>query len=324
MKLGRERKEINGVLAMIFSAKLLMLLVYSYFSKLLFTVLQWIFGDGAVGAYNLFADAGSLPAVLTEIFVYILCTFVPFSVYMFFSRKRSSEVILTKKPELMQVCFGVGASIIFGQIASIVGNVLIENIFRLFGNDGYLDKFTNESAMEYPNNFWIILLFLIMISVLPAFFEEFLIRGALVSATKKYGTLFTVFASAFFFAFLHNTWSQLPLAFTIGILSAYFTLRFQTIWIAVIAHFAFNFNSAVSGLLISMGGDGGMTALSVWYAIIYPLMIGFLIAGWIIYGFKKPEIPKSAYKNSEKWKLLLSSPFFYAFLILTVYRLISA
>ena len=88
--------------------------------------------------------------------------------------------------------------------------------------------------------------------------------------------------------------------------------------------FVFNFNSTVNGLLLSLGEEEGLTAFSVWAMIFYPLMLGFLIAGWIIYGFKKPDIPESTYKNTEKWKLLLTSPFFYAFLILTVYRLILA
>jgi len=320
MHLRAEKREMSGILALFCSVKFLLVLVSLLFSDALLYILEWIYGDGAEGAFSSLTGMDTLSGVLTEALLFILCAFVPLALYFFFSRKTFSETVMTERPKLMQIGFGVGATVIIGQVASVAGNVILDMLFRLFGNNDYMEEIAGAANENYPDNVWVVLGYMVLMSVFPAFFEEFLVRGVGISAVKKYGTCFTLFFSGFFFAFLHNTWQQLPLAFAVGILSAYFTLRFRSIWVAVIAHFAFNLNGAVSSLLIS-ADEENMTGLLGWYGIFYPLMLGLFIAGWIIYGFRKPDVPKSEYSKKERFRILFSNPFLYVFVFLAVFRL---
>ncbi|MBO5247886.1 MAG: CPBP family intramembrane metalloprotease [Clostridia bacterium] len=179
-----------------------------------------------------------------------------------------------------------------------------------------------ESETAYPSNIWLVPLFVLIFAILPAFLEEILMRGIGVSATKRLGTLFTLFFSGFFFAFMHGTWIQIPFAFAVGLVLTYFTLRFNTIWIAVISHFIFNFNSVVQCLILQNGGEFADLCVIIWSALFSTLMIGLMVAGLIIYGVKRPNLPKSDLRMAQKMKILFSSPFLYVFILLEVYQLI--
>lgn len=315
------RRELNGAIAAITLCKLLLVFSSLFLSRILSCVLRLVFDEGAHKAYFEFSSYGTLPGLLLNVAVNFFVLFVPISFYFYFSGKRYSDIVPMGKPEFLQVCYGVGATFVVGNISANLGNSLFSLIFSLFGmEDKYFAMLSGETS--YPQNFWLVPLFACVLAVLPAFFEETIMRGIGLSATKKFGIAFSLFFSGFFFAFLHSSWTQLPFAFTLGIVLAYFTLRFNTIWIAVISHFVFNFNSVVQCLILQNGGIYANILLIVWTLLFGSLFIGLAVAGLIIYGVKKPHIPKSQYTMSQKMRCLFSSPFFYGFIILTAIQLI--
>lgn len=315
------RKEMNGLLAFFVACKALLVLTNRFLGTGLYWVLTQVFGDGAPRAYLEFASYGTLSGLLLEISVFIFCLFVPICLYFFFSGKKYTKTIPSEKPEFLQICFGVGATVLIGNISASVGNAVLSILFSIFGME---DKYYAmlQSDISYPSNFWLIPLFVLMLAVLPAFFEEISMRGIGISVTKKFGILFTLFFSGFFFAFMHNSWTQLPYAFVIGIVLAYFTLRFKTIWIAVLSHFFFNFNSVIQCLILQNAERYGDILSIIWGLLFTSLMAGLMIAGIIVYGVKRPDVPKSEYSAAEKIKILFSSPFLYVFLLLEAYQLI--
>ncbi len=315
------RKEINGLLAFFVLCKALLVLSNRFLGTGLFWVLTQIFDDGATQAYLEFASYGTLSGLLLEISVFVLCLFVPICLYFFISGKKYTQTIPSERPEFLQICFGVGATVLIGNLAASMGDAILSILFSIFGME---DKYYAmlQSDVAYPTNFWLIPLFVLMLAILPALFEEISMRGIGVSVTKKFGILFTLFFSGFFFAFMHSSWTQLPYAFVIGIVLAYFTLRFKTIWIAVISHFIFNFNSAVQCLILQNAGTYADILSIIWGLLFTSLMAGLMVAGIIVYGIKRPDIPKSEYTGAEKMKILFSSPFLYIFLLLEAYQLI--
>lgn len=315
------RKEMNGLLAFFVVCKALLVLSNRFLGTGLYWILTLIFGDGAWKAYMEFASYGTLSGLLLEISVFIVCLFVPICLYFFISGKKYTQTIPTEKPELLQICFGVGATVLIGNLAAVMGDAILSILFSLFGmEDKYYAMLQND--ISYPTNFWLIPLFVLMLAILPAFLEEISMRGIGVSVTKKFGILFTLFFSGFFFAFMHSSWTQIPFAFVIGVVLAYFTLRFKTLWIAVISHFVFNFNSAVQCLILQNAGTYGEILSIIWGLLFTSLMAGLMVAGIIVYGIKRPDVPKSEYSGAEKMKILFSSPFLYVFVLLEVYQLI--
>ncbi len=315
------RKELNGVLAFFALCKGLLFLSGRYVGRVLYFILRGLFGDGASRVYMEFASYGTTSGLLLEIGIFVLCLFVPVCLYFFFSGKKYSQVVPAKKPEFMQICFGVGTTVIIGNVAATVGNIILHILFSTLGmGDKYDAMLQNDTS--YPTNFWLIPLFFLMLAVLPAFLEEIAMRGIGLSVTKRFGIPFALFFSGFFFSFLHSSWTQLPYAFVIGIVLAYFTMRFKTIWIAVISHFIFNFSSVVQCIILENADKYADALLNVYSILFTTLMLGLMIAGLIIYGIKRPDVPKSEYTGKEKMAILLSSPFLYVFLLLEAIQLI--
>ncbi len=318
-----EGKDLNGALSVITVVKLLLVAVGVLLPYILMFVLRLVYGTGAEGAYEAFASSETLSGQLLDVIFTTLCVFVPLALYFFFSRKSFADVVPMEKPTFMQVGYGVGATVIIGLAASFVGILLLTILFAIFGMG---DKFIEMNSVEtvYPENIWLVMLMVLSMSVMPALLEEFLMRGVALNATKKFGTAFSLLFSGFFFAFLHNTWVQVPFAFVLGMVFAYFTLRFRTIWIAVISHFVYNFNSVILSLILQHGDEYGIAIVGLWEILFLTLMLGLFIAGLIIYGVKKPDLPKSEIPSSRKFVLLLRSPFLYVFIALAVFRLVYA
>lgn len=315
------RKELNGILALFALCKLFFVLVGRFFSKFLYGILVRFYGENALEAYNAFLSYDTVSGLFLEITISLLVLFVPICFYFACSRKSFSERISTERPELLQIGYGVGVTVIVGNISANLGYVLLQFLFTLFGLE---DKYHAmlEADTTYPKNFWLVPVFAVVLAVLPAFLEEILMRGIGLSGTKKFGTWFALLFSGFFFSFMHNTWLQLPFAFVLGIVLAYFTLRFNTIWIAVISHFIFNFNSVIQSLILQNGGQYAEVYVVIWGLLFTSLMLGLAIAGAIVYGIRKPPIPKSAFTGWQRIKILLSSPFLYIFIALSVYQLL--
>ncbi len=314
------RREMNGILALFVACKVVLVLSSLYLGRILFHILTAVFGEGAEKAYQQFTSYETLSGLLLEVSIFLLCLALPICLYFFFSGKKYTSVAPQKKPELLQVCFGVGTTVVIGNLAATVGNVLLLFLFTIFNMQ---DKFNAmmQAQTTYPSNLWLIPLFAFLMAVLPGFLEETLMRGIGLAGTKKYGTLFALLFSGFFFAFMHSSWIQIPFAFVIGIVLAYFTLRFKTIWIAVISHFIFNFNSVVQALILQNGGEYASIWVLIWSLLFTTLMAGFMVAGLIVYGVRRPDMPKSEYKPTERVKILLSSPFLYIFLALEAVQL---
>lgn len=317
----KARRELHGVLALLAVCKLLLVLTSRFLGPLLYTVLSAFYGESAVKIYSEFGSYGTLAGLLLEVCIFVLCLLVPVALYFAFSGKKYTRTVDSEKPEILSIAYGVGATVVIGNAAAIVGNVLLSALFSLVGmGDKYYAML--EDSTTYPSNFWLVPLFAFVLAVMPAFLEEITVRGIGLSATKKFGTLFTLFFSGFFFAFLHSSWTQIPFAFVLGVVLAYFTLRFKTIWIAVVSHFVFNFNSVIQSLILENGGVYADVYSLVWSFLYFTLMLGFMVAGLIVYGIKKPDLPKSEFNAREKMKALFSSPFLYVFILLTAYLLI--
>ncbi len=315
------QKELNGVLFFFCLCKGLLLLTNLFLGDFLYTILHGLFGDTASRLYVQFASYGTLPGLLLEIVIFTICLFLPICLYFFFSGKKYTQIVPMQKPELLQICFGVGTTVVLGNLAATLGDTLLSIFFSILGME---DKYYAmlQSDIDYPENFWLVPLFAIMLAVMPAVFEEISMRGIALNVTKKFGIAFSLLFNGFFFTFLHSSWTQLPYAFVIGIVLAYFTMRFNTIWIAVISHFAFNFSSVIQCLILQNSGQHADFWNVLFSSVFTTTMIGFMVAGLIVYGVKSPNVPKSEFTSGQKFKALVTSPFFYVFISLEAIQLL--
>jgi hypothetical protein len=105
------------------------------------------------------------------------------------------------------------------------------------------------TPIEIPNNVRDLLITLGIVAVVPAVFEEFMVRGIIMSSYEKRGTKVGIIISAIFFGLLHMDIKNLFGPIVFGIIFGYIVIRTDSIFAGMIAHFANNAFAILIGFL---------------------------------------------------------------------------
>ena len=87
-------------------------------------------------------------------------------------------------------------------------------------------------------------------AMVPAFCEEFLFRGAILSALKPYGKAPAIIISAVLFGLMHQNAEQLLYTTVAGLLMGYVVYETGSVWCSVLIHFFNNFISVFESVLV--------------------------------------------------------------------------
>lgn len=154
---------------------------------------------------------------------------------------------------LLTIPIAVGAF-----LQNTIFSVLFNNLLEVIG----ITPSVNMPLTDTPLN---IFLAIIAVVVLPAFAEEFLFRGIILTAYKKQGIMKACAISALIFALSHFNPAQIVHQFILGFLLAITVITTGNIWYAVIIHALNNVISLFIGQIIpaynSLGTLNGTNAL---------------------------------------------------------------
>ena len=98
-------------------------------------------------------------------------------------------------------------------------------------------------------NHQLILLFFTT-AIVPAFAEEFLFRGLILSNLLPYGRTTAVFASALLFGVMHQNIEQLFYATVAGLVLGFVYVKTRSLWCCILLHFVNNFVSVLQSILL--------------------------------------------------------------------------
>ncbi len=104
---------------------------------------------------------------------------------------------------------------------------------------------------------------ILTVALLPAIFEELLMRGVVLNAFRRANRRRAMVASAFLFALLHLDMSQFVGYFVLGLFFSYVVIRTGSIYAGIIAHFFHNLSGIIWGLIYQSAMDHGRIALIV-------------------------------------------------------------
>jgi membrane protease YdiL (CAAX protease family) len=104
-------------------------------------------------------------------------------------------------------------------------------------------------AQSTSANYQLILAFLTT-AVIPAFVEEFLFRGLILSHLRPFGTTTAVVASALLFGMMHQNVEQLLYTTVAGLVLGYVYVKTESLWPCILMHFVNNFISVLRTALI--------------------------------------------------------------------------
>lgn len=147
-------------------------------------------------------------------------------------------------------------------------NGVTVSFFKLFG---YVER---EAASYLPNlSGGYVVLALLVMSILPAIFEELLFRGAILNCiVRGVGSIASIFIVGFCFSIFHGSPEQTAYQFVCGCVFAFLAIRSGSIVPSIVAHFLNNAViivlyaagqvDATGELMISQGGNIALITIS--------------------------------------------------------------
>jgi membrane protease YdiL (CAAX protease family) len=176
--------------------------------------------------------------------VYLFSFLFPAGFFYMISKGKRTEKVLTEPrlgksyPLMMMVA-----------LASVLAAAYINSsIMEIFNYSDFSQQFFVQQ--DYSENYLIVLSFIGM-ALVPAFCEEFLFRGVILTNLLPYGKTTAVIASAALFALMHQNGGQIFYTFIAGIALGLIYVRTRSIWGGILLHLVNNLLSVIEELIFA-------------------------------------------------------------------------
>ncbi|MBQ9276129.1 MAG: CPBP family intramembrane metalloprotease [Clostridia bacterium] len=151
-----------------------------------------------------------------------------------FKKVSLKNALLTVVFAVCMIIIGTAVSMLWQMILSVIG-------------------YTASSSHTHYENVGDLFLQILLVAVLPGFFEEFSHRGLLFAGYKENGWKFVIL-SALFFSLMHQNIRQTGYTFVDGLAMALAMYYTGSIWPGIFMHFLNNFWSVFLGYVSDVGG----------------------------------------------------------------------
>ena len=177
---------------------------------------------------------------------------------------------LNKKVQWTNVLMAVGISIVTLLAFNGLTNSFALSLEKL-GYTSYLPSVEVKSFGAY-------MLYVFELCIIPAFFEETLFRGTILSGLKETNKHMAVFVSALFFMLMHGGPDQTIHQFILGIVLGYVFVYTGSLILPIIIHFTNNFIAVTILYIQGSSAVAEATETLSWGQIGITLLIGLLMA----------------------------------------------
>ncbi len=241
---------------------------------------------------------------IVQAFFSIFAIMIPFSIawliLKLIRRKDLSIPFNAPKSGSLTVAF-----VFFAFLTVVVSNVLVS--LAALGMEAVGFEF-DIAEMPDPKSFAGYLWQVFSVALVPAFVEEFAIRGVMLQSLRKYGDIFAIIVSAVFFGLMHGNVMQAPFAFLLGMVISWAVIQTGSIWTGIIIHLLNNFY-ATSLTALNVVASSGLYIAIVATINIVGALLGLLAIVWIV-DKKRHELH---IENKYRWEpyvfAVLSIPF---------------
>ena len=225
-------------------------------SLLLFLALFHIFYGGIVSAFEIlvgmFASFDIL-YIVSELVLDIIYTLVFVLPVMFFygvsKNVKNHPMDLTLRMPERNPWFSYVA-IMFSGLAVVIVVSYVNRIVVPVPPTVSLDLFPNIKSTKA----YVYALSFLGNAVIPAFAEELLFRGLIISNLKPYSRTGAVVVSAVTFGLMHQNPIQIIYSTAAGVVLAVVYLKTESVWCCIALHFVNNFISVVQSIAVSLFG----------------------------------------------------------------------
>ncbi|MDR0406209.1 MAG: CPBP family intramembrane metalloprotease [Clostridiales bacterium] len=178
-------------------------------------------------------SAQPLPEEVYMIAVQLFAVALPCAVFLYLYSAKPPETLGLRKITAEQgvVCVLLGAAA--QPLASLLN---IPALLYIGAKTGGLP----EAAVGTPQNAAQLAIALAVVALLPAIFEELLMRGIVLTATRNNGYRASLLIGGLYFALLHNQAENIAGHLFLGILLCYLVWMTRSVFAGMLAHFSFN------------------------------------------------------------------------------------
>ena len=237
----------------------------------LFLLLMLLRGVAAAFLPTLTAGLSDASAQVAETLLqalcYALCFLLP--AWAFFLWPNDTHAVpLDLSPRMPR---GVLHYVFFGVAVTGAAAFFNAQIVNIFHYGDFSSEVLWES--EVASNLQLALM-LVELVVVPAFVEELLFRGVILSNLLPFGKGTAVLGSALLFGLMHQNAEQLLYATAAGVVLGWIFVQTYSIWPCVLMHFVNNFHSVLQTALLSrLPGASTELALYVLQGVLMALGI---------------------------------------------------
>ena len=153
--------------------------------------------------------------------------------------------------------------IVLAGVSCIFAFSYLNGIFMSFFEEPISDSMINEVG-EYMPNYKLVLQF-ITIALVPAFCEEFLFRGVILSNLMPYGKGLAIVGSSVLFGLMHGNFHQFLYTTVAGVILGVVYVLTDSIWCSIFVHLINNSVSIVQTAVIERFDD---STASILFAIV--------------------------------------------------------
>lgn len=147
------------------------------------------------------------------------------------------------------------------------------------------------AIVEPPSSGTDIMLMTLIICIVPALFEELLVRGMVLTSVRKKGYLYSMIVTSLLFALMHGDIYSVVGHMVLGFATAFAVLNTNSVFAGVIVHFSFNFCGVlidyITNVFYMWGGFVGNFGFFVVLAI-----AGTILSCVVLYRLNNTRIKK--------------------------------
>ncbi len=197
--------------------------------------------------------------------VYIISLVLPFGIYMLCIKIPIGVALPFRKTSAGMTFGGLFVGLGVGIIASYA-TAYLQTALELFGIGITMPEY------DVPSSLPALVLYLISMTIAPAFIEEMIFRGVVMQSLRRFGDVFAIIASSLIFGIFHLNLIQMPYAFILGLCIGYFVIRTGSLWVGVLIHFVNNSVAAAFTLIEPLCSENTYIMLNLLYNLVAALL----------------------------------------------------
>lgn len=237
--------------------------------------------------FNSESDTVYILTDLMESAAYLVSFILPVPFFYFISQNKKkhpmelSLIMPTPYPAIKL------AAIVVAGMAVIIPIAYLNSLLFPISYDTTSELFSFDFSKPYK-----VVLCFISTALVPAFAEELLFRGLIISNIKPYGKNSAVLISAVAFGLMHQNPAQILYAMAAGIVFGLIYVETDSIWCCIVLHFMNNLTSVIQNYLLYILNEEAANTI-LFFVDITVIAIGSICAIALLNSLKKKRGDKN-------------------------------